>query len=147
MALMDAQPYDDTRAKRRRIVTSGVIFVILMLAFAAWETRFWPEERVVNRFFGQIETKNYEGAYALWTADPNWKQHPEKYARYPFSEFVQDWGPSSEYGTIRSHKIEGASNPPMGRGSGVIVEVQINGRPVTAGLWVEKADKSLSFPP
>ena len=144
---MDAQPYDEARAKRRRILTSVVIFIFLMLAFALWEMRFWPEERVVNKFFKQIEAQNYEGAYAFWTADPNWKQHPEKYARYPFTEFVQDWGPSSEYGTIHSHKIERASNPPAGRGSGVIVEVQVNDRPVTVGVWVEKSDKSLSFPP
>ena len=147
MALMDAQPFDEARAKRRRIATSVVIFIFLLLTFAAWEMRFWPEERVVNNFFKQIETQNFEGAYALWTADPNWKQHPEKYARYPFTEFAQDWGPSSEYGTIRSHKIERASNPPTGRGSGVIVEVQVNDRPVTVGVWVEKSDKSLSFPP
>jgi len=147
MALMDAQPFDEARAKRRRIATSVVIFILLLLAFAAWEMRFWPEERVVNKFFKQIEAQNYEGAYAFWTADPNWKQHPEKYARYPFTEFVQDWGPSSEYGTIHSHKIERASNPPAGRGSGVIVEVQVNDRPVTVGVWVEKSDKSLSFPP
>src|SRR5437016_4447866 len=147
MALMDAQPFDEARAKRRRIATSVVILILLLLAFAACEMRFWPEERVVNKFFKQIEAQNYEGAYAIWTADPAWKQHPEKYAGYPFNEFVQDWGPSSEYGAIHSHKLDGAANPPMGRGSGVIVEVQINDRPVTAKVWVEKSDKSLSFPP
>src|SRR5207302_8795896 len=110
MALMDAQPFDEARAKRRRIATSVVIFILLLLAFAAWAMRFWPEERVVNKFFKQIEAQNYEGAYAFWTAHPNCKQHPEKYARHPFTEFVQEWAPSSEYGTIYRLKIEGASN-------------------------------------
>jgi len=147
MALMDAKPFDEAAAKRRRNLIFIIVFAVLLCAFAVWEMRFLPEERAADRFFKQIEAQNYEGAYGLWMADPDWKQHPEKYARYPFNEFVQDWGPGSEYGAIRSHKIERAEDPPMGRGSGVIVEAQINGRPVTAKVWVEKSDKSLSFPP
>jgi hypothetical protein len=147
MALMDAKPFDEAAAKRRRNTISIVVFLVLLAAFTAWELRFMPEERAADTFFKQIEAQNFEGAYALWMADPNWKQHPEKYSRYPFNEFVQDWGPGSEYGAIKSHKVEGAGDPPMGRGSGVIVEVQINGRPVTAKVWVEKSDKSLGFPP
>ena len=150
MTIFESKPPDpaaEARAQRRKKVLIAVVVLLLVGAAFAYWYRYWPEERVVNKFFKQIEAQNYEGAYAFWTADPNWKQHPEKYARYPFTEFVQDWGPSSEYGTIHSHKIERASNPPAGRGSGVIVEVQVNDRPVTVGVWVEKSDKSLSFPP
>ena len=144
---MDAQPFDEARARRRRIIISILVFVVLFAAFTAWELRFLPEEHAADRFFKQIESQNFEGAYALWMADPEWKQHPEKYSRYPFNEFVQDWGPGSEYGAIKSHKIVSAGDPPTGRGSGVIVEVQVNGRPVTAKVWVEKSDKSITFPP
>lgn len=144
---MDAKPFDEAAAKRRRYTISILIFIVLLAAFTVWELRFMPEERAADRFFKQIEAQNFEGAYALWMADPDWKQHPEKYSRYPFNEFVQDWGAGSEYGAIKGHKVVGASDPSTGRGSGVIVEVQINGRPVTAKVWVEKSDKSISFPP
>lgn len=147
MALMDAQPYDERPAKRRRVVVAIVVFVLLMIAYGFWELRFWPEERVAGKFFSAIEHKDYDRAFAIWNADPNWKQHPEKYTRYPFNSFYQDWGPPSEYGTITSHKIVDAGNPATGAGSGVVVTARINDRPVTVSVWVEKSDKSMSFPP
>lgn len=147
MALMDAKPFDEAGAKRRRNSIWAAVAIVILCIAALWHLRFWPEEHAVNKFFKLIEAQNYENAYALWMADPDWKQHPDKYSRYPFNEFVQDWGPSSEYGAIHSHKIVAAGDPPTGRGSGVIVEAEINGRPATAKLWVEKSDKSLGFPP
>jgi hypothetical protein len=147
MSLLDAQPVDEVREKqrlkRRRIVIATVTFVVLLLGFLWWELRFWPEERSVNRFFAAVESQNFEQAYAIWMADPNWKQHPQKYERYTYNEFVRDWGPGGEFGAIHSHKIEHSSNG----GSGAIIEIQINGRPVTTNLWVEKSDKSFSYPP
>ena len=147
MALMDAQPYDARRARRRRMWIGGILLAILIIIFVGWELRFLPEEHAADRFFSALEHKDYDHAYALWMADADWKQHPEKYARYPFTQFYQDWGPPSEYGVISSHSVVGAANPEMGSGSGVVVTVQINHRPVTAKVWVEKKDKSLGFPP
>ena len=144
---MDAKPYDDSRDKRRRIVIAVIALVIVLIGLLWWHFRFWPEERAANKFFIALEQKNYEGAYALWMADPNWKQHPQNYSRYPFSAFYQDWGPPGDYGAITSHKIEDASNPDTGAGSGVIVSVQVNNRPVVAKIWIEKGNKSMSFPP
>ena len=147
MSLLDAQPVDEVREKqrlkRRRIVIATVTFVVLLLGFLWWELRFWPEERSVDRFFAAVESQNFEQAYAIWMADPNWKQHPQKYERYTFNDFYRDWGPGGEFGAIHSHKIEHSSNG----GSGAIIEIQINGRPVTTSLWVEKSDKSFSYPP
>ncbi len=147
MSLLDAQPVDEVREKqrlkRRRIVIGTVTFVVLLLGFLWWELRFWPEERTVNRFFAAVESQHFEQAYAIWMADPNWKQHPQKYERYTYYDFFRDWGPGGEFGAIHSHKIEHSSNG----GSGAIIEIQIKGRPVTTNLWVEKSDKSLSYPP
>lgn len=144
---MDAKPYDESRDKRRRKIVIIIIIVLIVIGVGFWELRFWPEERVVNNFFSAIEHKDYERAYAVWMADPGWKQHPQKYDRYPFKQFYQDWGPPSEYGTITSHKVVDAGNPQTGAGSGVVVTVRVNGRPVTVSVWVEKGDKSMSFPP
>ena len=46
--------------------------------------------------------------------DPDWKQHASKYTRYPYSDFLKDWGPSGEWGIIKSHHIEGAATPSAG---------------------------------
>jgi len=153
MSLLDAQPEDELREKlrerRRRIRIAVAVFVVLLIGLVWWEVRFWPEERVINRFFTAIESQNFEQAYAIWMADPDWKQHPQKYELYSYHDFYRDWGPGGEYGPIRSHKIERSSNGGSGivGGSGAVIEVQINGRPITTSLWVEKKDKSISYPP
>jgi hypothetical protein len=147
MSLLDAQPVDEVREKlrirRRRIIISASIFVLLLAVFVWWEVRFWPEEHTVNKFFAAIEAQNFEQAYAIWMADAEWKQHPQKYERYTFNDFYRDWGPGGEFGAIRSHKIEHSKNG----GSGAIIEIEINGRPVTTSLWIEKSDKSIAYPP
>jgi len=147
MALMDAQPVDENAARARRR-KAGIAFVIVLVgSIAWWEMRFWPEEHAAGRFFARLQAADYEGAYALWMADPDWKKHPQKYDRYPYGQFYLDWGPGGDNGVIHSYKVLDADNPPQGRGSGVIVNVQVNGRPIPVPLWVEKDDKSLSFPP
>ena len=147
MALMDAKPVDELAERRRRTIIAVAIATFLLVAFFAWELRFWPEERIADKFFSRLQAQDFEGAYAVWMGDPGWKQHPEKYTRYPFGQFYLDWGPSGEWGTIHSHKVVQADNPLRGRGSGVIVQVQVNGRPIPVKVWVEKSDKTLSFPP
>jgi hypothetical protein len=120
--------------------------VLLLIVGLAWEYHNWPEEHVVDQFFTGLQQKNYEAAYGIWLHDPNWKQHPDKYKQYSFDDFYRDWGPGGEWGLINSHEIY-ASGTPKGGGSGVIVEVVVNGRSEHARVWVEKSDKTLSFSP
>jgi hypothetical protein len=65
-------------------------------------------------------------------------------------QFLLDWGPSSEYGMITTHKIECTVEPPSKAyrsATGVIVVVRINNRPDTLSMWVEKKSKSISLSP
>jgi len=147
MTLMDAQPFNEARARRRRITVGAIVVGVLVLAWLAWSYRYYPQERVVTKFFDALQAKQFETAYGLWFNDPQWQQHPDKYSgKYPYNEFYRDWGPGSEWGPIRSFKIYASGTPPGG-GSGVIVEVIVNDRAEHARVWVEKADKSLSFSP
>jgi hypothetical protein len=143
--LFDAPEYDPAKERRRNQKIAGAIILLIILLGIAWLFRNYPEERVVNQFFTALEQKDYEKAYGIWVADPNWKQHPQEHSRYRFSEFYADWGPGGEYGLIRSHKIEGTASPKGG--SGVIVVVTINDRKEQARIWVQKSDKSLTFSP
>ena len=76
----------------------------------------------------------------------SWKQHPDKYPRYPLNQFIQDWGAGGQWGIIKSYKVNGASTCGSGA-SGVVVDVIVNDRAEHAQLWVEKSDKTLSPPP
>lgn len=143
-----APEYDPRKARRRKYAVLAVLAIILLGALLWWVFRFHGEKRVVARFFDALQAQRYEEAYGIWMADRDWKQHPQKYDRYPFSEFYIDWGPGGEYGLIRSYRIEGAQRP-RGGGTGVIVIVNVNQRTdpqAFARIWVER-DRSLSFSP
>ena len=101
---------------------------------------------VADRFFHALEHQQYETAYAVWMHDPEWRQHPDRYQKYPYNEFYRDWGPGGEWGLIKSYKVYATGTPPGG-GSGVIVDVTVNDRAQRARVWVEKSDKTMSFSP
>jgi len=141
--LLNAPEYDEKRARRRALLALLGVTLLIVLAATAWFMRNWPYERVVDRFFVSLEQKDYETAFALYTADPQWKSHPEKYKLYPYGQFELDWGPSGDWGPITRHRIDCSARA----GSGVIVRVTVNDRPEPAYLWVERKDKSLGVAP
>jgi hypothetical protein len=146
VTLLDAKEYHPEKERRKRIRILLLIVLALMLAVIVWWNRFWPQKHIADQFFFHLEHQQFEKAYGVYYADPDWKQHPQNHSQYPFSEFVQDWGPSSPWGIIKNFKIYGASNCPGG-GSGVVVDVIVNNRTEHAQLYVDKHDKTLSTPP
>jgi len=150
MGLMDAKEYDPRPAQRRWRLLLTALVIVIAIFLVWWFFRFYPEDRVINKFFAAIEHKDFDTAYGLYFADPDWKQHPQKYNQYPLPQFMLDWGPSSEYGTITGHKIECTTEPPTKAyrsPTGVIVVVSVNHRPETTSMWVEKKSKSISLSP
>jgi hypothetical protein len=146
MTLLDAEVYDPGPARRRRIRILVAVIVIFVLAAVVWMNRYWSEKRVVDKFFAALMNKDYETAYGLYYADPQWKEHAAKYSRYPLNQFIQDWGTGGQWGVINSYKVNGASTCSSGA-SGVVVDVIVNDRAEHAQLWVEKSDNTLSPPP
>lgn len=147
MALLDAKEYDPRPAARRKRLII-IVVVLAIVALVVWRvTRFWPEERVVNKFFDALERKDFDAAYGIYNADPEWKQHPDKYQQYPLNQFVLDWGPSGDLGAITSHKIDCVLEPDKPGTSGVIVAVTVNHLPQDSLIWVEKKTKTLTNSP
>lgn len=147
MTLLDAQPYDPAKARRRKIRIAASIVVVVVLATLAWMYRNWPEERCVNKFFAALEHQNYEAAYGIYFNDPTWLQHRQKYSQYTYADFYRDWGPGGEWGLIKSYRIYGSANTKgFGRG-GVVVEVVVNERSEHARMFVQKSDKTLTVYP
>ena len=146
MTLLDAKEYDAAGARRRKLWIAGIIGSVLVIAFLVWWNRFWPEKHIAERFFAALQKQDFAAAYGIYFADSDWKQHPEKHTQYPYNEFWQDWGPGGEWGVVKSYQIYGLSNCPGG-GSGVVVDVIVNGRAQHAQLYVDKTDKTISTPP
>jgi hypothetical protein len=143
MTLMDAQQYDETRDRRRRNFIIAGVFIVLILGWLGYHCRHYPERRVADQLFGALQRGDVEGAYAIWVKDPNWKQHPEKHTQYAYGDFAQDWGPSGEWGIIKSYRIDCSYSS----GSGVIVQATVNNRAQHAYVWVDKNDKALFVSP
>jgi len=141
--IFTAGEYNPEKERRKRLKKIAILCLVVILGAVAYTFRNWRYEHRVDRFFSLLEQKDFKQAYGLWTADPDWEQHPDRHQNYSFSEFYQDWGPAGEWGAIRSHQVEGSVRV----GSGVIVVVKINGRVDTARMWVEKRDMSLTWSP
>jgi hypothetical protein len=147
MTLLDAQPYDPTKARRRNIKIAVTIAVVIVLAALAWMYRNWPEERAVDKFFTALQHQDYETAYGIYFNDPGWRQHQQKYPQYTYADFYRDWGPGGEWGLIKSHKIYGSANTKGFGSGGVVVEVIVNERTEHARMFVQKSDKTLTVYP
>jgi hypothetical protein len=143
MVLLDAPRYDPRKARIRRNIIIGILIAIPFVAFFTWHWWNWPEEHRVNQFFHAVEAKDYSRAFVLWNSDPEWQQHPDRYNLYPFKQFVSDWGPSGDYGVIKTAKIVVTKE----YGSGVIIGVRVNDNPKTLFLWVERKAKTIGFSP
>lgn len=144
--LFEAPAYDPARERRKRVVISTIIAAAIVVAVLGYFLRFWPEEHVVNQFFTALQHNQFEQAYGIWFHDPNWKQHPQQYANYPYADFYNDWGPSGEWGIIKDFHVDTAAAPKSGS-SGVVVQVTVNGRTKRCFVWVEKKTKTLTFSP
>jgi hypothetical protein len=146
MTLLDAKEFDSKKEHKRKRNIILTIVVVIVLAGVVWWFRYWPDEHLVGKFFDQLQKQDYKTAYGIWMHDPDWQQHPERHPKYPFGDFYRDWGPVGEWGVIKTQKVFGASTCPGG-GSGVVVDVVVNDRAEHAQVWVEKSDKTLSYPP
>jgi hypothetical protein len=147
MTLLDAQPYDPAKSRRRTIQIAVAVLIVITLAAMAWMFRNWPEERVVDKFFTALQHQDYETAYGIYFNDPSWREHQQKYSRYTYADFYRDWGPGGEWGLVKSHKIYGAANTKGFGGGGVVVEVIVNERSEHARMFVQKSDKTLTVYP
>ncbi len=143
MTLLDAPKYDlAAEHKRRNIWIAAAIGVVLLAITVFWFWN-WPAEHRVNRFFNAIEAKDMVKAYAIWNNDPDWQKHPQQYSAYNYGAFQVDWGVSSEWGQITSHRIVMAKRT----GSGTVLGVEINHRKTLSFVWVESKTKQLGFSP
>lgn len=151
MTLLDAPSYDARRARliHRLSIAAVVIVVIggiltwLWFLQVPWQLWHWPSDHKVNVFLDTIQDGHLKKAYGIWNNDPNWQQHPQKYAPYTFQQFSKDWGPASDYGVIKSHKIVVAHHV----GNGVVIGVDINGGSTPIFLFIDDANGTIGFSP
>jgi len=147
MTLLDAQPYDPTKSRRRKTMIAVTIVVVIVLAALAWMYRNWTEEHAVDKFFAALQHQDYETAYGIYFNDPGWRQHQQKYTQYTYADFYRDWGPGGKWGLVKSHRIYGSANTKSFGGGGVVVEVVVNDRSEHERMFLQRSDKTLTVWP
>lgn len=135
MTLLDAPSFNAAGARKRRNSIIGLLLVLLMVGAFVWFFWNWPAEHRVNKFFAALQQQQFEKAYGIWNDDPDWQQHPDKYKTpaYPYSKFLDDWGPSGEYGRITSYKILYATSS---LGNSTLMAISVNDRKSLTTLGV-----------
>ena len=107
MTLLNAPEYDSRRETRKRnlLIGAGVLVALIVVTGVGgfllghgWFFSNLPAEHKVSTFFSALEAKDYDKAFAIYTNDPQWQQHPEKHADYPVKRFTEDWTSESPVG-------------------------------------------------
>ena len=143
MTLLDAPQYNAARANRIRTITIAVIALVLVGGFCTFWFWTWPAKHRIHTFLKTVEAGDFNKAFGMWNHDPDWQKHPQQYSAYDFNQFEKDWGPMSDYGTIKSHKLLMAKQV----GNGVVVGVDINGGKTPLFLRVDDKTKQIGFSP
>ncbi len=111
------------------LVAGGILFFIF---------HNYRQERQVRRFFELISSHDYKAAYALWGCTD-----AKPCSGYPFSSFLQDWGPTgADSQNPAAYRIAKSRSC----GSGVILTVDV-GPNHQERLWVQRDDLTIGFSP
>ena len=156
MTLLNAPEYDDRKETRNRsllIGTAAIVGVLVLLTLGGfiaghgWLFSNLPAEHKVSSFFSALEAKDYDRAFAIYTNDPDWKQHPERHKDYPIDRFTVDWTTESPVkAPIVSHKIDISKTDGSGTfGTGIIVAARVNGDKKLF-MWYQRSDGTLTEP-
>ncbi len=133
--------YSTITGARRETIHKALLLALLIsvvgggLLYFLFKNFF--EERQVRQFLSRLQESHYAEAYEKWGCTVE-----EPCPNYTYEDFLEDWGPDSPLGTVKSFDLGRSTELE----TGVIVEIEINGKPQPE-LWVEKETKIVGFSP
>lgn len=129
---LDAYGVADQRREKivKRILIWG-LSTILVVTVGYFTLRTHSQERVVSEFLDDLNHQKYQEAYKLWGC-------PEDCKLYSPDKFLQDWGPSGQYGKASNLKVQHVDYC----GDGVVFDLNL---PDNTGLWVNRTTNVISF--
>jgi hypothetical protein len=143
MTLLDAPTYDPAKARMRKKTLiarhrswwcSLACLVLLGLAAGASRQPIFRCDRSQGHAQGLRHLEPRSGLAAA----------PAAVCAIPLRPFRStDWGHSSDWGDIKTHKITMSKTV----GSGVVVGIEVNGQKTPVFLWVQRSNKTLGFSP
>jgi len=132
---------EQQRARRLHLLKNVSIAVACLLVaglvlYAIFKN--YGQERQAKSFVGLLAAHDYQGAYRMWGCT---EAHP--CTEYPFSKFLEDWGPQSAHADQASAHI-GLS---QSCGAGVVIRIDYKGSEEAFQLRGERQSGTISFAP
>ncbi len=131
--------YGAGEEKRIRTIKTLVISAVALIVVGGallFIFHDYRQEQQVKHFFALLESHDYQSAYSLWVRTDSDRRG------YPFSSFLQDWGPDSSHRDVADYRISRSRSC----GSGVILTVDF-GKSQQEKLWVQRDDLTIGFSP
>jgi hypothetical protein len=141
-------PIDKPHKSHAMAITLGAVALVLALVLY-FTFRYYPEKKATGEFFDAVVAGDTDKAYGLWKPSANYKMN----------DFLADWGPQGYYGPVKSYKITSAKAPSESTSIEVTIlvspfapfpdssDADKSRKTKVVTLWVQKSDKSFSFPP
>jgi hypothetical protein len=139
--LEDYGTSEERRAKRTRLIKLWSIsffstVLVGLVFYAVFKNH--SEQQQAKAFVASLIAQDYQSAYRMWgCTDAN------PCRDYPFSRFMDDWGPKSTHADESSAHI-GLS---QSCGSGVVIRLDYKNAQQPVPLWVERKTKQISYAP
>jgi hypothetical protein len=127
---------DERRIKIIKTLVISLVTLAVLGGLAFFFFHNYQQERQAKRFFERLEARDYQGAYELWVASENDRRG------YPFTSFLQDWGPQSGHASVAGYKISKSRSC----GNGVILTVDFD-KGQQEKLWVQRENLVIGFSP
>ena len=131
--------YGAGEERREKIIKTLVVSLVALVVLggvAFFVFHNYRQERQAKRFFELLQAHDYQSAYALWVRTESDRRG------YPFSSFLQDWGPESSHRDVGNFRISKSRSC----GNGVILTVDF-GPNQQEKLWVLRDDLTIGFSP
>jgi hypothetical protein len=129
------------RDARREKITKLLLIIgafVLVAGIALYfQFRNYEEKKQVGTFLELLKNGNHRAAYALWGCTEA-KPCPQ----YPFTAFMEDWGPASPQAKIADAKIVTTKSC-----EGGIIQFLRFPDSHEVQLWVERKDRTIGFAP
>ncbi len=160
MTLLNAPTYNERAERNKNVLLFGGIAAVVLLILLTlagylfghgWAFTNLPAEHKVSNFFSALEAKDFNKAYAIYTNDDDWQEHPAKHKDYPIDRFTEDWTKESPVGgPVTAHHVDISRTDGTGTfGTGIIVAVRVDtaeAKDKKIFMWYQKSDGTLTEP-
>src|SRR3954470_518077 len=90
---------EERRIKVIKTLVISLVALVVLGGIGFFVFHNYRQERQVKRFFELLQAHDYQSAYSLWVHNDSDRRG------YPYTSFLQDWGPKSGHPDVSNVQI------------------------------------------